>query len=71
MTKRYFLLYTYIKNFYKKKKCSRYNLTIDIKEIGLDDRIIAPKSFETGYCFGSCDYPLYKVFIIYLIIYLF
>uniref|UniRef100_A0A1I8B7W6 TGF_BETA_2 domain-containing protein n=1 Tax=Meloidogyne hapla TaxID=6305 RepID=A0A1I8B7W6_MELHA len=42
------------------KKCSRHNLTIDIRELGLNERIIAPKTFETGYCAGSCEYPLDK-----------
>nr|CAD2167434.1 unnamed protein product [Meloidogyne enterolobii] len=40
------------------KKCSRHNLTVDIRDLGLDERIVAPKSFEAGYCAGSCEYPL-------------
>uniref|UniRef100_A0A915MAH0 TGF-beta family profile domain-containing protein n=1 Tax=Meloidogyne javanica TaxID=6303 RepID=A0A915MAH0_MELJA len=40
------------------KKCSLHNLTVDIRDLGLDERIVAPKSFEAGYCAGSCEYPL-------------
>uniref|UniRef100_A0A183BW06 TGF_BETA_2 domain-containing protein n=1 Tax=Globodera pallida TaxID=36090 RepID=A0A183BW06_GLOPA len=42
----------------KSERCAWHNLSVDFRELGWSDRIIAPKSFEAGFCGGHCDYPL-------------
>uniref|UniRef100_A0A915DCU8 TGF-beta family profile domain-containing protein n=1 Tax=Ditylenchus dipsaci TaxID=166011 RepID=A0A915DCU8_9BILA len=41
-----------------RKKCQKRSLKINFRDIGWDKWIIAPESFEAGYCDGSCSYPL-------------
>ncbi|XP_021343121.1 bone morphogenetic protein 3-like [Mizuhopecten yessoensis] len=40
--------------------CSKRKLILDFADIGWEDKIIAPKSFEAHYCAGSCPFPLTK-----------
>ncbi|XP_033742698.1 bone morphogenetic protein 3-like [Pecten maximus] len=40
--------------------CSKRQLILDFADIGWEDKIIAPKSFEAHYCAGSCPFPLTK-----------
>jgi len=41
--------------------CGKRKLILDFADIGWEDWIIAPKSFEAHYCAGSCPFPLTKV----------
>lgn len=41
--------------------CSKRKLILDFADIGWEDKIIAPKSFDAHYCAGSCPFPLTKV----------
>lgn len=42
-------------------RCIKKTLTVDFAEIGWDEWIISPKSFEANYCSGGCPFPLNKV----------
>lgn len=39
-------------------ECSRHELYVDFKEIGLSSSIIAPKGYSAYHCQGPCDSPL-------------
>ncbi|XP_069125272.1 bone morphogenetic protein 3-like [Argopecten irradians] len=41
-------------------QCSKKKLILDFADIGWEDKIIAPKSFEAHYCSGQCSFPLTK-----------
>uniref|UniRef100_A0A914CD45 TGF-beta family profile domain-containing protein n=1 Tax=Acrobeloides nanus TaxID=290746 RepID=A0A914CD45_9BILA len=45
----------------KQSGCARRDMIVDFRDIGWEDWIIAPKSFEAHYCAGSCPYPLESV----------
>lgn len=38
--------------------CSRMNFTIHVKEIDMDEIVLAPKTFDAYYCSGECNFPL-------------
>lgn len=40
------------------ESCNRINFTIHFKDIGMDDVVLAPKSFDAFYCSGECNFPL-------------
>ncbi|KAL1237039.1 Bone morphogenetic protein [Trichinella spiralis] len=42
----------------QQQRCQKHNLIVDFRDIGWQERIIAPKSFEAHYCAGSCQFPL-------------
>ena len=44
--------------------CGRRKLVVDFADIGWEDWIISPKSFEAHYCAGECPFPLTKVSIL-------
>lgn len=43
------------------KSCGKKKFILDFADIGWENKIIAPKSFEAHYCAGSCPFPLTKV----------
>ena len=45
----------------RKGLCGRRKLVVDFADIGWNDWIISPKSFEAHYCAGQCPFPLVKV----------
>uniref|UniRef100_A0A5S6QWH7 TGF_BETA_2 domain-containing protein n=1 Tax=Trichuris muris TaxID=70415 RepID=A0A5S6QWH7_TRIMR len=45
----------------EKKRCKKYNLLVDFRDIGWGEQIIAPKTFEAHYCAGSCQFPLSSI----------
>ncbi|XP_054707235.1 uncharacterized protein LOC129217026 [Uloborus diversus] len=40
--------------------CQRKSLMVDFSELGWDDWIISPKTFNAHYCAGTCSFPLIK-----------
>lgn len=44
-----------------KQMCQRKSLTVEFSQLGWDEWIIAPKSFNAYYCAGSCTFPVIKV----------
>ncbi|XP_066152352.1 bone morphogenetic protein 7-like [Euwallacea fornicatus] len=40
------------------EKCSVHKLKVNFKELGWHDFVIAPKTYTTGYCRGTCDFPI-------------
>ncbi|KFM76636.1 Bone morphogenetic protein 3, partial [Stegodyphus mimosarum] len=42
------------------KICQRKTLVVDFAQLGWDDWIISPKSFNAHYCSGGCSFPLIK-----------
>jgi len=40
--------------------CSKHELLVDFADIGWNDWIISPSSFQANYCKGSCPFPLTK-----------
>ncbi|RUS79895.1 hypothetical protein EGW08_012333 [Elysia chlorotica] len=40
--------------------CGRRKLVVDFADIGWEDWIISPKSFQAHYCAGECPFPLTK-----------
>ncbi|XP_063422358.1 inhibin beta B chain-like [Mytilus trossulus] len=63
-TRPFLILHTKVKTYIRSKRetsicannsaCCMDNLLVDFKTIGWSDWIIAPKSFETGVCEGTC-----------------
>jgi len=43
---------------YRNKRCKREKFTINFRDIGWQDVVIQPSSFDAYYCAGSCDFPL-------------
>ncbi|XP_008562144.1 PREDICTED: bone morphogenetic protein 3B-like [Galeopterus variegatus] len=41
--------------------CSRRYLKVDFADIGWNEWIISPKSFDAYYCAGTCEFPMPKV----------
>lgn len=41
--------------------CSRRYLKVDFTDIGWNEWIISPKSFDAYYCAGACEFPMPKV----------
>lgn len=41
--------------------CSRRYLKVDFADIGWNEWIISPKSFDAYYCSGACEFPMPKV----------
>lgn len=44
-----------------KQLCKRKSLVVDFSQLGWDDWIISPKSYNAHYCDGSCTFPIIKV----------
>ncbi|XP_035223122.1 uncharacterized protein LOC118195891 [Stegodyphus dumicola] len=42
------------------KMCQRKTLVVDFAQMGWDDWILSPKSFNAYYCTGGCSFPLIK-----------
>nr|XP_048277463.1 growth/differentiation factor 10 [Myodes glareolus] len=41
--------------------CSRRYLKVDFADIGWNEWIISPKSFDAYYCAGACEFPMPKI----------
>ncbi|XP_042546257.1 growth/differentiation factor 10 [Dipodomys spectabilis] len=41
--------------------CSRRYLRVDFADIGWNEWIISPKSFDAYYCAGACEFPMPKI----------
>ncbi|KAM6185500.1 growth/differentiation factor 10 [Rhynchocyon petersi] len=41
--------------------CSRRYLKVDFTDIGWNEWIISPKSFDAYYCAGACEFPMPKI----------
>ncbi|XP_007453505.1 PREDICTED: bone morphogenetic protein 3B [Lipotes vexillifer] len=41
--------------------CSRRYLKVDFADIGWNEWIISPKSFDAYYCSGACEFPMPKI----------
>ncbi|KAB1271283.1 Growth/differentiation factor 10 [Camelus dromedarius] len=41
--------------------CSRRYLKVDFADIGWNEWIISPKSFDAYYCSGTCEFPMPKI----------
>ena len=64
-TRPFLILHTKVKTYIRSKRdtsictsnspCCMENLHVNFREIGWGDWIIAPRSFETGVCEGSCS----------------
>lgn len=52
------------KQWNEPRTCARRYLKVDFADIGWNDWIISPKSFDAYYCSGSCQFPMPKVRII-------
>ncbi|XP_029456026.1 bone morphogenetic protein 3 isoform X2 [Rhinatrema bivittatum] len=48
------------KQWNEPRNCARRNLKVDFADIGWSDWIIAPKSFDSYYCSGACQFPMPK-----------
>ena len=44
-----------------KDLCKKRRLIVDFADIGWNEWIISPKSFEAHYCAGECPFPMSKV----------
>uniref|UniRef100_A0A3B5M8E5 Growth/differentiation factor 10 n=1 Tax=Xiphophorus couchianus TaxID=32473 RepID=A0A3B5M8E5_9TELE len=42
----------------KNERCSRRNLRVDFADIGWNEWVIAPESFDAYYCAGACGFPM-------------
>uniref|UniRef100_A0A3P9QAX3 Growth/differentiation factor 10 n=1 Tax=Poecilia reticulata TaxID=8081 RepID=A0A3P9QAX3_POERE len=40
------------------RRCSRRNLRVDFADIGWNEWVIAPESFDAYYCAGACGFPM-------------
>ncbi|XP_054729570.1 protein screw [Anastrepha obliqua] len=40
------------------KPCERYSFTLDFSFLGIENSVIAPKTFATYFCYGECNFPL-------------
>ena len=38
--------------------CKRHDLTVDFKEVGWNDWIVAPPAYQAFFCHGECPFPL-------------
>ncbi|NXS66731.1 GDF10 factor, partial [Pandion haliaetus] len=43
--------------------CSRRYMKVDFADIGWNEWIISPKSFDAYYCAGACEFPMPKVIV--------
>lgn len=43
------------------RRCSRRNLRVDFADIGWNEWVIAPESFDAYYCAGACGFPMPQV----------
>lgn len=50
------------KQWNEPRVCSRRYLKVDFTDIGWNEWIISPKSFDAYYCAGACEFPMPKVF---------
>ncbi|XP_054839939.1 growth/differentiation factor 10 [Eublepharis macularius] len=41
--------------------CSRRRMKVDFADIGWNEWVISPKSFEAYYCAGACEFPMPKI----------
>lgn len=41
-----------------KSECQRREMTVDFKEVGWEDWILAPRKYDAYYCHGACPFPL-------------
>uniref|UniRef100_A0A8C8A437 Bone morphogenetic protein 3 n=1 Tax=Oryzias sinensis TaxID=183150 RepID=A0A8C8A437_9TELE len=48
------------KQWNEPRTCARRYLKVDFADIGWNDWIISPKSFDAYYCSGSCQFPMPK-----------
>lgn len=50
------------KNKHRRKEtrepCRRHSMTVDFREVGWEDWIVAPPGYEAYYCYGECNFPL-------------
>ena len=41
-----------------KSECQRREMMVNFSEVGWDDWILAPRSYDAYYCRGACQFPL-------------
>ncbi|KAM9618025.1 growth/differentiation factor 10 [Trichechus inunguis] len=49
------------KQWNEPRVCSRRYLKVDFADIGWNEWIISPKSFDAYYCAGACEFPMPKI----------
>lgn len=49
------------KQWNEPRVCSRRYLKVDFTDIGWNEWIISPKSFDAYYCAGACEFPMPKI----------
>ncbi|KAL1502006.1 hypothetical protein ABEB36_007219 [Hypothenemus hampei] len=42
----------------KKAACSLNHVTVNFKDLGWQDMVVAPSEYPSAYCYGSCNFPL-------------
>uniref|UniRef100_K7GDY3 Growth/differentiation factor 10 n=1 Tax=Pelodiscus sinensis TaxID=13735 RepID=K7GDY3_PELSI len=49
------------KQWHEPRVCSRRYMKVDFADIGWNEWIISPKSFDAYYCAGACEFPMPKI----------